>query len=211
MVQICFVRLLQFLKLQKVVQVSFAEYHSKRYYVERVHAVENEALSKHGPFSSTTVHENARTGSNEHKQNMEAMATEVAGSLSQGMFRGRYLQAYRGVSHDNYVFDDEATLKEFLALSEDRQDGFNRTYHPIKNRVFQDLMHTWECAEDFDGKYKNDYHHLQDYNKVRLDKYTTIIYSSNIHTPINEFRQPIPDYLRWMETGGELHYFLFLR
>ena len=45
MVQLCLVRLLNFLKLQRVVHVSFAEYHSKRNYVERVHATKNEALS----------------------------------------------------------------------------------------------------------------------------------------------------------------------
>ena len=137
MVRMCLVRLLQFLKLHKVVQVSFAEYHSKRNYVERVHAVENEALSKHGPFSSATVHKNARTGSNEHKQNMEAMATKVAECLSQGKFRGHYLQAYRGVSHGNYVFDDEATLKEFLALSEDRKEGSIKHTIPLKIMYFK--------------------------------------------------------------------------
>ena len=47
---------LNFLKLQRVVHVSFAEYHSKRNYVERVHATKNEALSKHEPFSSMLVH-----------------------------------------------------------------------------------------------------------------------------------------------------------
>lgn len=36
-VQMCIVRLLNFLKLDKVSQISFAEYHSKRNFVERVH------------------------------------------------------------------------------------------------------------------------------------------------------------------------------
>ena len=34
MVQMCLVRLLTFLKLKKITQVSFAEYHSKRNFVE---------------------------------------------------------------------------------------------------------------------------------------------------------------------------------
>lgn len=44
MVQMCLVRLLLWLKLEKIVQVSFVEYHSKRNYVERVHAEENRVL-----------------------------------------------------------------------------------------------------------------------------------------------------------------------
>ena len=71
------------------------------------------------------------------------------------------------------------------------------------------MTQTWGCAEDFERKYKDDYHYLQDISKAWLDKYTTIIYSSDNPTPINEFRQPIPDYIRWIETGGELHYFSF--
>ena len=41
LVQMCLVRLLNFLKLQKITQVSFAEYHSKRNFVERAHTEEN--------------------------------------------------------------------------------------------------------------------------------------------------------------------------
>ena len=62
-VQMCLVRLVAFLKLNKVTQVAFAEYHSKRNFVERVHAQENQALYKHGSFKSHAVHERAATGS----------------------------------------------------------------------------------------------------------------------------------------------------
>lgn len=55
-VQMSIVRLLNFLKLDKVTQVSFAEYHSKRNLVERVHAKENRVLSKHGPYHSKPIH-----------------------------------------------------------------------------------------------------------------------------------------------------------
>ena len=59
----CIVGLLDILKLDRVVQITFAEYHSKRNFVERVHA---EPLYKH-----VTV------GSKEHKENMEAVAEEA--------------------------------------------------------------------------------------------------------------------------------------
>ena len=41
LVQMCLARLLKFLKLDKACQTSFAEYHSKRNFVERAHAEEN--------------------------------------------------------------------------------------------------------------------------------------------------------------------------
>ena len=62
LVQMCLVRPLNFFKLNKVTQVSFAEYHSKRNFVERVHAEENRVLSKHGPFCSTPCHKLSLAG-----------------------------------------------------------------------------------------------------------------------------------------------------
>ena len=38
------------LRIGKITQRAFAEYHSKRNYVERLHAVENDVLSRHGAF-----------------------------------------------------------------------------------------------------------------------------------------------------------------
>ena len=52
MVQMLLVRLLKFLGLKKVYKYHL---HFKRNFVERVHASENIALSRHGPFSSTAI------------------------------------------------------------------------------------------------------------------------------------------------------------
>lgn len=52
--QICMVCLLRILKLYKISQISFAEYHSKRNFVERVHEV-NHVLPKDRPFGSQKV------------------------------------------------------------------------------------------------------------------------------------------------------------
>ena len=41
MVQMCLARLLKFLNLDKICQTLFAEYHSKRNFVEHTHAKEN--------------------------------------------------------------------------------------------------------------------------------------------------------------------------
>ncbi len=105
-------RLLHFLKLDSVSQISFAEYHSKRNFVERVHAAENEALSK-TVFRSNSVHEKADAGSKEHKENMEKMVCDVKECIEQAKFNGRHVEVHRGVSAD-MVFDDDDELKRFL-------------------------------------------------------------------------------------------------
>lgn len=87
-VQMLLVRLLKFLKLDKATQRSFAEYLSKRNFVDRVHAVENSALSKHGVFDAHKVHKHAELGSPRHKENMEAMSKDVIASLKGTTFGG---------------------------------------------------------------------------------------------------------------------------
>ena len=111
LVQMCLVRLLNFLQLDKLTQVSFAEYHSERNFVERVHAEENRVLSKHGPFDSKPLHKQATAGSKEHAENMESVAEEVRKCIVQGSFGGHPLQCYRGVKQSEYVFNDEKELQ----------------------------------------------------------------------------------------------------
>ena len=118
LVQMLLVRLRKFLRLKSMTQVSFSEYHSKRNYVKCVYAVENAVLSTHGPFSSPLFNSSCKTGSKIHHKNMEAMAKEVADCLSEGNFGGKPLSSPRDVKDDEYIFDDEADMKEFLALSE---------------------------------------------------------------------------------------------
>ena len=60
--------------------------------MEHVHAEENRVLSKHGSFSSTIVHSNYSTGSNQHRENMEAMADEVCKCLKTAAFGKKGLQ-----------------------------------------------------------------------------------------------------------------------
>ena len=61
-------------------------------------------LSKHGPFSSKPIHQNASVGSLE---NMESVAEEVRKCIIQGSFGGKQLLCYRGIKQDEYIFDDE--------------------------------------------------------------------------------------------------------
>ena len=46
LVKLWLARMLRFLNLDSISQLSFAEYHSKRNFVERVHAAENQVLSQ---------------------------------------------------------------------------------------------------------------------------------------------------------------------
>ena len=80
-VQVLLVRLLKFLNLNKAKERSFVEYLSKRNFVERAHAVENTALSRHGVFDAHNIHKHADAGSPQHKENMEAMVEDVVNGL----------------------------------------------------------------------------------------------------------------------------------
>lgn len=81
LVQMLLVRFLKFLDFDKVTQQSFAEYLSKRNFVERVHTVENKVLSDHGPFNSKPIHDTSPPGSKQHQENMAYMANEVIDCL----------------------------------------------------------------------------------------------------------------------------------
>lgn len=89
-------KLYKFLHLDKATQRSFAEYLSKRNFVESVHAVENSALSKHGVFNVCKIHMHVEPGSAEHKENMEAMATDVVANLKGTTFGGNPIYPMRG-------------------------------------------------------------------------------------------------------------------
>ena len=185
-----------------VIQVSFAEYHSKRNYVERVHAVENDLLSRHGRFKVDTT---LKAGTSEHQLRMEKMADEVIECLSHGRYGGSPLQVFRGVKPDNLVFDDETNLKHFMALSEERKDSCRETYKPASNSsTFQQLVQVWDVDKSFTGSYTSDYSLLQNNSLTSLDKYTTVI-TSNLDIP--KPKQPLPDYITWyISIDHELHY-----
>ena len=211
MVQMCLVRMMNFLKLDKVTQVSFSEYHSKRNFVERVHAEENRVLSSHGPFSSTSVHPVADAGTQKHRMNMESMAEEVRRCLTQGSFGGRQIMAFRGVKEDQFIFNDREQLENFLSLSEEGKKHFTPfSYSAVSGEMLRCLHLYWDTDEDFQGQYLSDHKSvcnemLEKMRTAWTDKYTTSVYSTTISQRYE--LQPIPDYLRWLKTN-ELHYLL---
>ena len=104
LVQMCMARIMNVLKLDKISKLSFAEYHSKRNFVERVHTEENRVLAKHGPFTSQPIHKDPVVDSTEHCQNMEHMAEEVCKCIRTAIFGGKSLLCYRGIESKDYLF-----------------------------------------------------------------------------------------------------------
>ena len=202
------VRLLKFLKLNRISQVSFAEYHSKRNFVERVHAEENRVLSKHGPFNSQPIHKSAITGSVQHRENMEEMAGEVQKCVSTATFGGQSLLCNRGARDCDFIFDDETALHNLMGLNEERKrEVTDKTYEIVKNEIAEEVNIIWGTDLNFKGSYTSDYkiisNELQDEAICWSDKYTTVL---QLPTPAStQHLQPIPDYIRWINTC-EFHY-----
>ena len=207
----CLVRLLNFLKLYKITQVSFAEYYSKRKFVERVHALENQVLSAHGPFKGQSLHKNPRVGSAKHKENMEAMVDEIQQCIERASFGGKPIICRRGLKADEFVFSDEDQLKNFLSLNEEQKMLNCEGYKAKQCWLLQYLHLFWEVDMDFQGSYISDYDLLQNGTSQAsgqtawIDKYTTTLFSKTT-MPIPRFNpQPLPDYVRWVKTC-EFHY-----
>ncbi|CAB3985475.1 Hypothetical predicted protein, partial [Paramuricea clavata] len=142
MVKMWLARMANVLELKSLTQKSFAEYHSKRNPVERVHAVENRALSNE-VFTSTGVHKEYEKDDQQHLENMEFVANE------------------RGIGdEDNFVFDGEKQLLTFLGRSERLKNEDNEHYFPKQNKLWQDVALIWDLNVDFhslvDKSYKND-------------------------------------------------------
>lgn len=202
LVQMLIVRMLNFMKFSCAGQVAFAEYHSKRNFVERVHAEENLALSRHGPFNSSQIHKNASIPSDDHRLNMEKMAKDVTDCLKSASFGKKQLTALRGVTDEEFIFNDEANLKTFLSLSEGKKFSFTKSYKANNSSLLEKLNAIWDIDKDFAGTYVADYKRLTDEELTWKDKYTFFTRENDqCEMPL----QPIPDYLRWLNTS-ELHY-----
>lgn len=149
LVQMLLIRLLRILNLDKITQVSFAEYHSKRNFVERVHAIEDEALSRHGPFSAYKLlnDKGIQPGSSKHRANMDEVAKDVTSCLNQTRFGGIDLEAYRGIKPSEHIFSDEEKLKQFLLLSEERKEACNWTYKVVEDSiVWREVEAVWNLS-----------------------------------------------------------------
>jgi hypothetical protein len=209
LLQMWLVRLQQFLQLDSVTQVSFAEYNSKRNPVEHVHAQENLALQRHGSFSASSSVGKACVGTEEHKANMELMAEEVRSCIQTASFGGNQIMAFRGLgSEENLLFDDEDELRMFLKFNEERKATSDLTYEVKQSPLLNTLQMTWGVLGDFSSSYSEDYATLNNETGhfCNRDKYTCTIFGEGIDQNRKKILQPVPDFIRWWKTGGELHY-----
>ena len=205
MVKMWLVHLLVVLQHKSITQKSFAEYHSKRNPVERVHAVENRALSNE-VFTSTGVHDEYEKGDKKHLENMEFMANKVKTCLEKAQYGGRPIHTQRSIGNeDNFVFNDEEQLLNFLSRSEMLKSEYEGHYYPQKNKLWQEVCMTWKLNEDFNGSYREDYEKLEnafseEEQTCWANKYTTIVV--NVGEEIADdcmeclIKQPVPDYVR---------------
>ncbi len=216
LVKMWLVRMARVLGLKSITQKSFAEYHSKRNPVERVHAVENRVLSNE-VFTSKGVHKDYLKGDQQHLENMEHMAGEVKKCLEKAQYGGRPIVTQRGIRpEENFVFNDEDQLLNFLGRSEWLKNEDVGRYYPRQNKLWQEVTLVWNLDADFSGCYREDYQILENTldeegeNTCWADKYSTTVLNRDIEIAQEHVKgltsQPIPDYVRWYNTGGELHY-----
>lgn len=139
----------------------------------------------------------------QHHENMEAMACSVVSCLRHAKFNGKSMICHRGM--EQKCFHDESNLKKFLSLTEEQKQMCGWKYKPCVNRLTMDLKVLWNAPMDDERLYFDDYKLINniDVNTAWKDKYSTTLTNQT-----GEFyeTQPIPDYIRWFHTSGELHY-----
>ena len=145
-------------------QVSFAEYHSKRNPVERVHASEERELAKHGSFARVMEEPNTP----EHKQAMEGMAEQVHEVFSHAKFGGEPILCVRGQ----------------VGKEEQRKLECPLAYKTRRNALSAELSNVWGGDDAFEGEYAEDYQLLtndsrSDIKTAWRDKYTTTIFDDS--------------------------------
>ena len=203
------------LQLKSVTQKSFAEYHSEMNPVERVHAVENRTLSNE-VSSSTGVHKTYTKGDQQHKENMECMANEVANCLKTARYNGKSIITEHGIGEeDHFVFNDENQLLTFLSRSESLKNENNDHYFPQNNPLWQEVALLWDLHENFVACYREDYQMLEntfdeeEEQTCISNKYTTTILNLEMTEDDKKylFAQPTADYVRWfkIEMVGKKH------
>ena len=145
-----------------------------------MHATEEKALSKHGPFESPKHDPHTP----EHKAEMEAMVDEVRIVFGQAKFAGQPILSVCGKDRDNYVFNDEDDLHNFLAMNEQRKLECPLSYKVANNVISQELSLIWGLSESLEGEFAEDYQILindtgSSNRTVWKDKYTTAPHCSS--------------------------------
>ena len=146
-----------------------------------MHASEERELAKHGPFAR--VREEPNTA--EHKQAMEEMAEQVREVFSHAKLGGEPILCVRGqIGRENFIFDDEEEMHNFLALTEQRKLEGPLVYKTRQNALSAELSNVWGVDDAFEAEYAEDYQLLtndsgSDIKTAWRDKYIVIPYSNS--------------------------------
>ena len=214
LVKMLLVRLSKFLNLDRILQISNAEYYSKRNFVEIVHASVNLHIQRQAVLSSTKIFSDVSPGSAEHMQNMEFVAEDLKNTMQNAKFGGHFIKCFRGIGDaEHFIFDDEKNLRAFLSLSEQRKIENAERYTVKTNDTTKALAMIWGADENLQRYYSSDYLLLlNDETNIKTSwcgKYITAVFRSDEEwigeDTSRSIPQPLPDYVRWLETG-RMHY-----
>ena len=84
---------------------------------------------------------------------MEAMVKEVVNCTSQGRYSGSPISCYRRIRNDEYIFDDEEKLRQFLMLSEEGKEECDWTYKPNRVPLNNDMSILWKANGNTERRY----------------------------------------------------------
>ena len=133
--------------------------------------------------------------------------------VKEAKFGGKYIQVYRGLKEEEWIFDDEANVKKFLSLTEFNKEVSGMSYAVKQNSLSQALHDVWGVNTNFEEEYWRDYSMLKDDESERsswCDKYMTVVFRKGDASSGSQqhriHRQPLPDFMRWLDSNGELHY-----
>lgn len=112
-----------------------------------------------------------------------------------------------------FIGDNEEEAKKFMSMTEFNKEVSGMSYQAKRTPLLQSLYDIWGIDPNFVLEYWCDYTMVkgdEDDRSAWCDKYTTVVFregddwkgepQQRIH------RRPLPDYMRWFASGGELHY-----
>ena len=114
------------------------------------------------------------------------------------------------IGRENFIFDDEEEIHNFLALTEQRKLECPLVYKTRRNALSAELSNVSGVDDAFEAEYAEDYQLLTNDSELDIktawrDKYTTTIFDDSSLFPTRTL-QPVPDYVRWYLSGGKMHY-----
>lgn len=111
------------------------------------------------------------------------------------------------------IFDDEAEANKFLSMTEFNKEVSGMSYQANRPPLLELLNDIWGINTNFGRDYWCDYTMVkgnEDDRSAWCNKYTTVVFCEGDNwkgKPQQQIHcQPLPDYMRWFASGGELHY-----